>query len=129
MRGWTIRFPEQKDIVIFDAEPHSGKEYGGDNKKVGNFRRHLVVMSSSSYSKATGMILAMPITTAKRYANNPRYFPLLIPGPENSGVKGYIALWQLQNFDFISRNGQIVNQISDKTYQELVPFVKDMLGL
>ncbi|MCD2257437.1 type II toxin-antitoxin system PemK/MazF family toxin [Agrilactobacillus fermenti] len=124
-----MRLPQQKDIVIIDAEPHSGKEYGGHALKSGNIRRHMVVMSSNSYTRATGMILAMPITTSDRYVNNPHYLPILVSGGRKDGVKGYIALWQLQNFDFVSRHGEIVNQISDKAYKSLLPYVKDMLGL
>lgn len=75
------------------------------------------------------MILGLPITTSSRYVGNPRYLPILLAGGQQDGVKGFIALWQLQNFDFVSRNGQVVNRITDKTYKELVPYVKDMLGL
>lgn len=124
-----MKFPEQKDVVVVDVEPHSGKEYGGHAPSAGNVRRHMVVMSSDSYTRATGMILAMPITTAQRYMNNPRYFPILLAGGPKDGVKGFIALWQLQNFDFVSRNGRVVNRINDKTYKEILPYVKDMLGL
>lgn len=123
-----MRFPEQRDVVVIDAETHSGREYGGHNKQAGNIRRHMVIMSSSSYTQATGMILGMPITTAEKYANNPRYFPILLNSGSENGVKGYIALWQLQNYDFNSRNGKIVNQIPEQTYKKLVPYVKDMLG-
>lgn len=56
-------------------------------------------------------------------------FFVVIYGGSKTGVKGFIALWQLQNFDFIARNGEIINQISDKTYKELLPYVKDMLGI
>ena len=124
-----MKFPQQRDVVVIDAEPHSGKEYGGHAANTGNVRRHMVVMSSGSYTRATGMILAMPITTSPRYRSNPRYLPILLMGGSYDGVKGYIALWQLQNFDYVSRNGEVVNRINDKTYKELVPYVKDMLGL
>ncbi|MCV3741382.1 type II toxin-antitoxin system PemK/MazF family toxin [Lentilactobacillus hilgardii] len=124
-----MKFPKQKDVVVVDAEPHSGREYEGHSKKSGNARRHMVVASSSAYSRATGMILAMPIMTADKYVSNPRYLPILISGGSDDGVKGYIALWQLQNFDFVSRNGTIVNQITDQMYKSLLPYVKDMLGI
>lgn len=75
-----MRFPEQKDIVIIDAEPHSGKEYGGHSPEAGNVRRHMVVVNSSSYTRATSMILAMTITTSTKYNNNPRYLPILLAG-------------------------------------------------
>lgn len=124
-----MRLPEQKDVVVVDAEPHLGREYDGHSASTGNVRRHMVVMSSSSYTRATGMFFAMPITTSLRYTNNPRYLPILLAGGHRDGVKGVVALWQLQNFDFVSRNGEVVNHITDKTYKELVPYVRDMLGL
>jgi len=124
-----MRLPGQKDIIIVDAEPHSGREYDGHSVSDGNVRRHMLVMSSSSYTRATGMVLAMPITTSERYANNPRYLPILVAGGRRDGVKGFVALWQLQNFDFVSRHGKVVNQVTGKFYKELVPYVKDMLGL
>lgn len=120
--------PKKGDIVIVDAEPHSGKEYAGHNDVSGNIRRHMVVMSSDAYNQATEMILAMPITTAERFKNNPRYYPILISGGSH-GVKGYVALWQLQNFDFNSRNGIVVNKVNRKQYSDLLSYVKDMLDL
>jgi mRNA interferase MazF len=75
------------------------------------------------------MILAMPITTSPRYEHDNHFLPILINGQYGTGVKGYIALWQLQNFDFESRNGQIVNRITDKMYEQLMGYVKDMLDL
>lgn len=122
-----MRFPKKGDIIIADAEPHSGHEMGGYNSKVGNIRRHYVVMSTTAYNEATHMFIGMPITTAD-YANNPRYMPILINGSKGTGVKGYIVLWQLQNFDFNARNGVIVNHISEKKQKELQKFVRDMVG-
>lgn len=51
-----MRLPEQKDVVVVDAEPHLGREYDGHSASTGNVRRHMVVMSSSSYTRATGMV-------------------------------------------------------------------------
>ena len=121
-------FPKRRDIVIVDAEPHSGIEYGGHSAEIGNIRRHMVVVSSDEYNQSTGMMLAMPITTSDRYQNNSKYYPILISGGK-SGVKGYIVLWQLQNFDFKARNGVIINKISQKQYNDLLPYIKDMLGI
>lgn len=122
-----MQFPKKGDIVIADAEPHSGHEMGGHNPHKGNIRRHYVVMSTTEYNQATHMFIGLPITTAD-YANNPRYLPILIPGTHGTGVKGYVVLWQLQNFDYRSRNGQIVNRVSAKTLQVLQRYVDDMVG-
>ncbi|MFC6295865.1 type II toxin-antitoxin system PemK/MazF family toxin [Lactiplantibacillus daoliensis] len=122
-------FPAQGDVVAIDAEPHSGAEYGGHDQTNGNIRRHMVVMSSSAYNQATGLILAMPITTVEKYRNNGHYMPILISGNHDTGVKGYVVLWQLQNFDYASRNGRVVNRVSTQFFNRLTPFVHDMLGL
>ena len=73
------------------------------------------------------MFIGLPITTAN-YANNPRYLPILINGTHGTGVKGYVVLWQLQNFDFESRKGVIVNHISKKCLHTLQQYVDDMVG-
>ncbi|QNQ81108.1 type II toxin-antitoxin system PemK/MazF family toxin [Lactobacillus sp. PV034] len=123
-----MMYPKKGDIVVVDAEPHSGHEMGGHNPNKGNIRRHYVVMSTTEYNEATHMFVGMPITTSSKYKDNPRYKSILIPGINGSGVKGYIVLWQLQNFDFDSRNGKIVNHIGVQLMDELQQYVDDMVG-
>ena len=122
-----MEFPNKGDVIIADAEPHAGHEMGDHNPSKGNIRRHYVVMSTTAYNQATHMFIAMPITTAN-YANNARYMPILINGSDGTGVKGYIVLWQLQNFDYAARNGRIVNHVSNKTLKQLQRYVNDMGG-
>lgn len=81
-------------------------------------------MSTTAYNEATHLFIGMPITTAD-YAGNPRYLPILING---NGVKGYVVLWQLQNFDFGARNGLVVNHLSAKNLKVLQRYVDDMVG-
>ena len=121
-------YPKKGDIVKADAEPHSGHEMGGHNPNKGTIRRHYVVMSTTAYNEATHMFIGMPITTSDKYQDNPRYKPILIPGGNGDGVKGYVVLWQLQNFDFDSRNGKIVNHVSVQILDKLQKFVNDMVG-
>lgn len=120
-------FPKKGDVIIADAEPHSGHEMGGHNPKKGNIRRHYVVMSTDAYNQATEMFIGLPITTAD-YHNNPRYKPILINDGHGAGVKGYIVLWQLQNFDFKARHGVIVNRVNKETLDQLQQYVNDMVG-
>lgn len=122
-----MEFPKKGDIIIADAEPHAGHEMGGHNPKKGIIRRHYVVMSTSAYNEATHMFIGMPITTAN-YSNNPRYMPILINGSDGTGVKGYVVLWQLQNFDYHARNGVIVNHLSEKMIKQLQQYINDMVG-
>lgn len=122
------QIPKQQDIVVIDAEPHSGREYGGHNPKTGNIRRHMVVVSSTDYNQATGMIIGMPITTNNKYANKPMFMPILINGANGTGVKGNIVLWQLQNFDFNARNGVIVNRIDNRSFSKIKLITKDIFN-
>lgn len=118
----NITYPKQGDIIVIDAEPHAGREYGGHNPKRNNIRRHLVVVSNTNYNRQAGFIVGMPITTSDKYAHNQHYLPILVPGTQGTGVKGYICLWQVQNFDFKARNGIVVNHVSHKIITNLVNF-------
>ena len=108
--------PKQKDIIFIDYEPHSGKEYGGHDKK--NIRRPMVVLSNDAYNKATGLVVGMPMTTVEK--NNDRlYMTIMVPNSFDTGIKGNVVLWQIQNFDYRSRNVEIVGQVNNKTFKEL----------
>lgn len=122
-----MKLSNKGDIIIADAEPHAGHEMGGHNPQSGNIRRHYVVMSTSAYNEATHMFIVLPITTTD-YANNPRYMPILVNGDHGNGVKGYIVLWQLQNFDFQARHGIVVNHVSHTMLKTLQRYVDDMVG-
>ena len=60
-------FPKQGDIVIIEAEPHAGHEWGGHNPAKGNTKRHMLIVSSTPYNKNSGFIIGMPITTSDKY--------------------------------------------------------------
>ncbi|WP_347284107.1 type II toxin-antitoxin system PemK/MazF family toxin [Lactobacillus taiwanensis] len=123
-------YPKQGDVIIIDAEPHSGSEYGGHDPSRGNIRRRMVVVSSTEYNKATHMIIGMPITTSNRYSNDERYKEILVMGNNcHTMVKGYVVLWQLLNYDFDSRQGEIVNNVSQTYLKDLMVYVKDILGV
>lgn len=119
--------PNKGDIIIADAEPHAGHEMGGHAPSKNNIRRHYVVMSTSAYNHATNMFIGLPITTSN-YSNNPKYMPILVNGSNGDGVKGYIVLWQLQNFDFVARHGKVVNHLDQKKIDQLQIYVNDMVG-
>lgn len=119
--------PNKGDIIVADAEPYAGHEMGGHDPATNNIRRHYVVMSTSDYNHATKMFIGLPITTSD-YSNNPRYMPILINGSNGAGVKGYVTLWQLQNFDFVARHGKVVNHLDQKTIDQLQQYVNDMVG-
>ena len=121
------KYPKQKDIIIIDSEPHSGKKYGGYSSE--NIRRPMVVVSSDEYNQSTGMIIGMPITSADKSAYPLLFKPIMVTNGDGTGIKGYVIMWQLQNFDFYARNGVIVNRVSDSFFSDLQKVVKDIHGI
>lgn len=100
---------------------------GGHDPSKNNICRHYVVMSTSDYNHATNMFIGLPITTSD-YSNNPKYMPISVNGSNGYGVKGYIVLWQLQNFDFVARHGKVINHLDQKKIDQLQVYVNDMVG-
>ena len=121
------KYPKQKDIIIIDSEPHSGKKYGGYSSE--NIRRPMVVVSSDEYNQSTGMIIGMPITSADKSAYPLLFKPIMVTNGDGTGIKRYVIMWQLQNFDFYARNGVIVNRVSDSFFSDLQKVVKDIHGI
>lgn len=117
-------FPKQGDIVIIEAEPHAGHEWGGHNLSTGNIERHMLIVSATPYNRSSGFIVGMPITTSEKYKNDPHYKPILVMGDRVTGVKGYVCLYQILNFDYSARKGRVVNKVSGKYLDEVMPFVK-----
>lgn len=121
------KYPKQKDIIIIDSEAHSGKEYGGHSSE--NIRRPMVVVSSDEYNQSTGMIIGMPITSADKSAYPLLFKPIMVTNGDGTGIKRYVIMWQLQNFDFYARNGVVVNRGSDSFFSDLQKVVKDIHGI
>ena len=117
-------YPKQGDVIVIMAEPHAGHEWGGHNPAEGNNGRHMLVVSATPYNRSTGFIVGMPITTSSRYENNKHYKPILIMGDKFTGVKGYVCLYQMLNYDYNARKGKAVNHVSNKYFDEIIPFVK-----
>ena len=53
----------------------------------------------------------------------------MVTNGDGTGIKGYVIMWQLQNFDFYARNGVIVNRVSDSFFSDLQKVVKDIHGI
>ncbi len=117
-------FPQQGDIVTISAEPHAGHEWGGHNPKIGNIERPMLVVSATPYNRQTGFIVGMPITSSNKYQNDPHYKSILIMGNKQTGINGYVCLYQVLNYDYIARKGKIVNHVSAVYFDEIVPYIK-----
>ena len=109
-------FPNQGDLIMIDAEPHKGREYGGHDKEIGNIRRPMVVLSNSKYNQLTGMVMGMLITSTNKQDENfyKDFFDV------SSGISGKIMLWQIPTYDFNARHGEIIGCVSNSLLDDLL---------
>lgn len=114
--------PKQGNLIFIDAEPHVGHEEGGHDPKTGNIRRPMVVLSNSKYNQLTGMVVCMPITS-KIHLD----FRIAVPIRDSaSGIQGSIITYQIPNYDFKARHGEIVGYISASTLSKLITMAKNI---
>ncbi|MFC6288848.1 type II toxin-antitoxin system PemK/MazF family toxin [Levilactobacillus angrenensis] len=115
------KYPDQGDLIWIDAEPHTGHEYGDHNEK--NIRRPMLVMSSSLYNERTGMIAGFPITSKL-----PAHFPVGLKIQGNK-IHGFAVLSNLLGYDFIARNGEVVDHVNQVTLKQALSGIRDMFEL
>lgn len=113
--------PKQGDLIMIDAEPHVGHEEGGHDPASGNIRRPFVVVSKDQYNVYTGMIIGMPITSKLRVG--PTYVQV---ADVASGIHGSIITYQMQNYDFSGRHGEIIGKLSPSTVKDLTKRAKQV---
>lgn len=111
-----MNLPKQGDLVFIDAEPHAGHEEGGHNPAKGNIRRPMVVISNEGYNSAIGMVVCMPITS-KIKKDRRIYLPI---ADSNSGIKGSVITFQISNYDYQARHGEIVGHVTPRLLNELL---------
>lgn len=103
-------FPKQGDIVMCDAEPHSGNEIGGHDPSQGNIRRPFLVLSREGFNKATGTFYGMAITHVHRDAYN-----RLAIVDFATKINGDLLLNKVPQYSFKSRNSKVIGHIADKS--------------
>ncbi|MFD1441526.1 type II toxin-antitoxin system PemK/MazF family toxin [Lacticaseibacillus hegangensis] len=115
----------QGDLIWIDAEPHAGHEQGGHDPEHGNIRRPMIVLSTAAYYKQTGLILGMPITHASSQREDIR--PAI--DDKKSGIHGSVITYQIQNYDFQARHGQVVGHVSHGYIMRLLPIAVGAMGV
>lgn len=97
---------------------------GGHNTAKGNIERHMLIVSVTPYNRSSGFIVGMPITTSDKYKNDEHYKPILVMGNTDTGVKGYVCSYQILNYDYLARKGRVINHVTNRYLDEIMPFVK-----
>ena len=107
--------PKQGDVVWLDFNPQKGHEQAG--------RRPALVLSSSRYNKATGLMVCCPMTN--RVKGYP--FEVLMEGVR--GVSGVALADQIKNLDWQARRAERKGRVTKKVLVEALTKAKALLEM
>jgi mRNA interferase MazF len=82
-------------MIWIDFGPQPGREM--------HSRHPLLVLSPRAFNERTGIVIGLPMTTAKYNKDNP--FAVELSGPR--GVRSYVLTHQPKSFDWRSRNAKL----------------------
>jgi len=103
--------PERGDLIVLNFNPQAGHEQAG--------RRNAIVLSPKAFNKATGFVVACPITNQKK--GYP--FEVSLPnegislGENGYPVSGVILTDQIKSLDWTVRNLKILKKYDPKDAQ------------
>lgn len=105
----------QGDIIIADAEPHSGHEIGGHDPEKQNIRRHFIVVSNEQFNRVTRKAICFPLTSKQKQDD------MLVPFVDfDSKTNGSIILRDPVIYDLNSRHGMIIGSVNDNKLMALL---------
>jgi mRNA interferase MazF len=91
-KNWA---PDRGDIIWIDFNPQSGREMRDMHP--------MLVLSPIKFNERTGIVIGLPMTTAKYNSTNP--FAIQFTGKR--GVVSYILTHQPKSFDWRQRGAKI----------------------
>lgn len=89
--------PERGDVVWLSLDPQQGREQAG--------RRPCLVLSKSSYNRASNLAVVVPIT------NQVKGYPFELPVPDGCGVSGVALCDQGKNLDWTVRRATFLASV------------------
>ena len=135
-----MQIPKSLDILNLQIEPHVGHEVGGHNQlkksKLNQMSakdllryyrtetRPVLVISKHEFNQF-GMIECMPITTHNRMVNPFKSMMIKIDTKLNR-IHGYVAPFQILGYDYVARNGKIIDILSDQIKPEIDYYIKSI---
>jgi mRNA interferase MazF len=87
--------PSRGEIIWIDFNPQSGREMRD--------RHPMLVLSPIKFNERTGIVIGLPMTTAKYNSTN----PFAISFKDKQGKVSYVLTHQPKSFDWRERNAKI----------------------
>ena len=101
--------PAQGDLVTLSFDPQAGHEQTG--------RRPALVVSVTTFNRATGLAVCCPIT------NTYRKTPFRVALPEATGLTGYVMCEQMKSVDFQARGMRRVGRAPNEFLEEVLAVI------
>jgi mRNA interferase MazF len=107
MATLTLWAPDRRDIIWINCNPAAGAEIKDEHP--------LLVLSTRSFNRRTGIVIGLPMTHSAMHADNP--FAMLYT---HEGHAGYILTHQPKSFDWQQRQARAHHwgQLPDDLFQE-----------
>ena len=105
--------PRKGDLIWLDFSPQAGHEQAG--------RRPALVLTSSMFQRATGLMLACPVTSRVRG------LPFEVPLPAGLKVSGVILVHHARSVDWRARNAEVIGAVPDETLFQVLDILNATL--
>jgi len=105
-----VYIPEQGDIIWLSFDPSSGKEIIK--------RRPAYVISRKLFNEHTGLALVAPISSTVRGIK------LEVVLDDNLNTQGAILIHQVKSLDFIEREANFIEHVSQATIEQVKALLK-----
>jgi len=106
--------PARGDIIHVNFSPSAGHEFTGPH--------YGLVISSLAFSKATGLCIALPLTT--KYHADQKLFNthLMVPMPQipGLGAEGWVYTHHIKTIDYRERGATLKSRIPDSELDFLI---------
>jgi mRNA interferase MazF len=110
-----VSIPDLGDIVVLDFNPQSGHEQAG--------KRPALVVSPSSFNKATGFAWLCPVT------NQAKGYPFEVNLTGTNKTTGVILVDQMKSLDWRSRKARVVDSVDETCIEQVKSFAATILGI
>ena len=102
--------PQRGDLIWVNFHPQAGHEQAG--------RRPALVLTAERFNRATGLLLAVPVTSKVKG------YPLEYPLPGGLSIGGVLLVHQCRMLNWRARNAEVIEPVPTETVQA----IRDMLA-
>jgi mRNA-degrading endonuclease toxin of MazEF toxin-antitoxin module len=116
-------FPARGDIMHVNLSPAAGKEFA--------LRHYALVISTLAFSKATGLCIALPMTTKFHADQRLHQTALMMQVPKLQGLneQGWVYIHQIKTLDYRQREAEYKTKIDDDNLDFLIEVMERVRAL